>query len=907
LSWFSHIPEIETTAKAGACRLLAAPRAVAARWRTSRRAGRWVAACAVVALAFGLSAAAASGAVASGRSASASASASAVTSAAPGAAPADAATSMTGGCVSPGTVLQVTGNASCPPGTGGALAGDGGTSSASVSSTVTLITGQRVRVAAPAGGPPSATLAPAAGSGQAKALSSGFVTFTWDGDAYMVPDADVPYLGSTLDPRLFDVSYLARLNDGGALPVEITYTSASALAALPASHVTPQPGGTATATITPQQAGQLGQLLASQLLASQSGRPSVPAGRLPGIAGIALAPRTGAPALPADPALPSTLASAASPGGPQVSGRGLAYYTLTLNFTDLDGKPATAIGVVQNVDNAALSGGLVEGSGQGPVTLSVPQGTYSLAFAVLTPHAGTLFGDGALVAEPQITVDSDRTVTLDARTAVRYRATVSGISAPTLRQDALNFGRTSAAGGGITDGGFNMGLLSVSGDGYTGSALLATPTAKVTKGTLGFEASTTLGALPVIGDDSQRPAYMLSFPYTGAIPPTLTFTVPSAKLTTVKDSFYALPYTLPAGDGTESPVFLADIVYSPVGIQNNLYIYPAAGTSSRTDYWYTSNPRLDVWQQQFGDGIGPGDVYAPRTIRPGQVISQVWGKFPAVPSPAAPDVYSLYYIGFDGPYSDPYPVAATVCPACRQDDNAMLYLMPYGDSDPSHHGFPLPGPAVNYGIPASTFQFYRNGTLALTSAASRFTEIDPIAFLLPLLPGAATYQINWTQSVRIFDFDGKVLWGSSADTDWAFRSSPDGPSAVLPSTEMCVPDTSGKCSFLPLLFITYDLALNHRSQAAAGKPFQIAFTVEHQQNAPAPAGVTATVSASFDGGKTWGTPRAAASLGGGKFALTIQQPALADTNGFVSLRVTARDSAGNSVTQTITNAYGLTS
>ena len=65
------------------------------------------------------------------------------------------------------------------------------------------------------------------------------------------------------------------------------------------------------------------------------------------------------------------------------------------------------------------------------------------------------------------------------------------------------------------------------------------------------------------------------------------------------------------------------------------------------------------------------------------------------------------------------------------------------------------------------------------------------------------------------------------------------------------------------------------------------------------------MSASYDDGKTWTRPRAAASHGGGNFSATINQPPLSATSGFVSLRVAARDQAGNSVTQTIIRAYGL--
>ena len=52
-----------------------------------------------------------------------------------------------------------------------------------------------------------------------------------------------------------------------------------------------------------------------------------------------------------------------------------------------------------------------------------------------------------------------------------------------------------------------------------------------------------------------------------------------------------------------------------------------------------------------------------------------------------------------------------VCAACRQDDNGMLHLLPFGDSDPSHYARSSPAQLA--------VRFYRNGRLALTSAATR--------------------------------------------------------------------------------------------------------------------------------------------------------------------------------------------
>lgn len=59
---------------------------------------------------------------------------------------------------------------------------------------------------------------------------------------------------------------------------------------------------------------------------------------------------------------------------------------------------------------------------------------------------------------------------------------------------------------------------------------------------------------------------------------------------------------------------------------------------------------------------------------------------------------------------------------------------------------------------------------------------------------------------------------------------------------------------------------------------------------------------SFDGGKTW-HPASVTPVGGGSFRALFTAPAGA----YVTLRTTARDAAGGSVTETITRGYNIAS
>jgi hypothetical protein len=790
-------------------------------------------------------------------------------------------------------VITDTSNPATLPGQAAASSGPAQTPS-SQSTTVTLPTGDQVPVRAVGTSAQQATPIPARTAPGTPSTPSTYLRFTWGGDQYVIPDAAVPYLHSTLDPRLFDVSYLARLGTSGTtgIPVRITYTSAAAHPSLAGVRITHRSGLTATATITPAQAAGFGQLLA----ADDHHSPAL-AGRIPGVATITLSPPAGAPQLPASPAQTPSPASAAV--------KGLPFYKLTLNATDLDGNPGAFGGIVQNVGNAALLDQTtsVFSPATGSESLSVPKGTYSLAISVLTPDpSGTGF-DTALVVKPQVTVDSDTTVSLDARTAVPYQADVSTAATIYQRIDVLQFWRTSVKGGGngaiggrlLGSRALPLGLVSITpnpGARLFADQLLATPTAPVTKGSFAFDANSYIntGSATAPG-----PIYALDFPYQAAIPSSLTYTVPAAGLTTVPEQVYA-----PSG----CTPYLNTYTYlqiAPGLWERSSYDQTSVLTGSRSDYWYSGDPRLDQWQDellidcsdQFLSYFSP-----PQRIAPGQQISPVSDKMPAAPSPNAPLLYPASEPDTEGNFSTS-DLQQAVCTACRQGDIGTVNILPFIGSDPTLNS-EMPSLLGSEFDPS--IEFYRDGTLAIDSAdtgAAGGGEY-PWELELPLLPQPASYQLDSTYTRP----DNSA---ATIDTDWTFRSSPADPPAWLPPTEMCAPDATRGCSFLPLLFLGYDLPLTYSDQATAGTTEPVSFTVTSQQNAPAPWGVSATVSASFDGGQTWTTPQPATSLGGGEFTTTISQPSLASTNGFVSLRVTAADAFGDSVTQTLIDAYGLTS
>ncbi|MFI5690955.1 hypothetical protein ACIA58_03865 [Kribbella sp. NPDC051586] len=744
------------------------------------------------------------------------------------------------------------------------------------SSNVVLVTGDRVRLDVDQTGAQSVV---AGGKGE------NLVHFNWSGDEYAVPAAAVPYLDSTLDPRLFDVSYLARAGldqaHSAVVPIKITYTGSGQAPALPGVRTTSRTGATATATVAGSDAPKLGRLLADQTRLSRTGKSTVPPGHLQGIERIELAPAVSAPALPA--ALPSASALQTHPHA-----AGVRYRTVTLNLIDLDGNPGTAAGWLQNVGDGnsgfAAFGNSVGGD-SGPVSFSIPEGTYSIAFSIFTPHAADDAYDTALVVKPQIEVTSDQTITLDARTAEPVRVVLDRAVTPALRMDRLDLSRVSVTGpgfGGADLFNLTMGLITESAPDWPFTKLLVTPTSTpVTMGSLGFAATTSLLQARPDNEPSAQPAsYYLNFPHTGTVPSTLNYQVRTADLTTIHQHVYDhFGQAAPCEYGHSS---LYPAIMMPWGssLSPTLEPYDEVRTGDYTEYRYSSDPALDRWQSVFNDENGCMRIWGDRlAIAPGRQVEENWSRAPYVPAPGAEPAQ------MQGTGSGLHDMATTVCPACRQGDIAFLFLQPFGDSDPDHYGDPQRAAGAS-------LRFVRNGTTAFS------IEQNPTNLPLPMLAGPATYELDWTAGPR------RNL-AEHSETQWTFHSARTDISE-LPTTETCPPDKSQSCSFLPLLFVTYDLALDIHSRAKAGTPFRIAFKVGSQQNAPAPKGVTATVSASFDDGQTWAPEQPATVGADGTFSTTITHPALVNGKGSVSLRVTAHDAAGNSVRQTNIHAYELT-
>jgi hypothetical protein len=188
-------------------------------------------------------------------------------------------------------------------------------------------------------------------------------------------------------------------------------------------------------------------------------------------------------------------------------------------------------------------------------------------------------------------------------------------------------------------------------------------------------------------------------------------------------------------------------------------------------------------------------------------------------------------------------------------------------------GDPLAYNGVADGVTGTT-TLSRDGAVLGTSKYPAFGQ-----FTIP--DSAGTYTLHTTAT-------REVPWsivGTKADVTWTFHE----------------PGASGPAGRPPLLVVRATGEVDEQGRAPSNRPYPLVLTAQSQPGAPAVRLAALKVDASYDDGATW-TP-ARTSFSGNRGGAVLNHPA---GDGFVSLRITAKDARGNAVTQTITRAYQTT-
>jgi hypothetical protein len=266
------------------------------------------------------------------------------------------------------------------------------------------------------------------------------------------------------------------------------------------------------------------------------------------------------------------------------------------------------------------------------------------------------------------------------------------------------------------------------------------------------------------------------------------------------------------------------------------------GAVTRTEYVTAGVP----WQESLLQDSWL-QWQAVRSYPPG-VTSTSWGKAPVVPGvPIRPGVVS----GRDG-------------------DQLHIRLAGYTDSDPNH----LSDEPYYWFQGTSTLT--RNGEPLGGCVNFRVLNCD-----VDVPADEGTYTLTAVDPAPVFTDSVQ-----SSTTTWTFSS------------------RHGETT-LPLIDLDYDVPVSLTNTLTAGTPTTIELGVARQPGSTGGPLGQPTVQVSYDDGSTWSS-LAVVPLDHGRFLAHYKLPKLAATNGFVALRASASDAAGNSIVQEIPRAYRLT-
>ncbi|HEX6354610.1 S8 family serine peptidase [Actinophytocola sp.] len=493
--------------------------------------------------------------------------------------------------------------------------------------------------------------------------------------------------------------------------------------------------------------------------------------------------------------------------------REVESYNLTLEVVDRNGAATSEYSALLiGMTNNAFALPYDE---DGSVEVRLPKGQYLLDSTIVTP-AGER-PDFSLLIQPNLVLDKDTTVQLDARVA-----------------KPLNIKPPAEAKLAIGDIGYTMSSETSS----MGSAFLTDDVSKVYTAHLGAPVPGTAFTSKIntqwFGEDDSF--YGLSWFSHGTMPTGFTKVVQQRELATVRSDL-----------GTPTPDRAGGAITFPFPVEGDGFVFGIVQDvklpSTRVAHLTTDAVQWQSMLLQVNEeGIEEAQFTSPfQRYRAGRTYGLRFnhGMF-------GPSMTDDGFVG-DAVY--------------RFGDE--LYVAPalYGDGAGN----------VGYSVLSSaTFELYRNGELISSSNEPGGMAVVP--------PDDAEYRavVKTTRARDVFDVSTAV------DVSWTFRSAHVDDETLVPQ---------------PVSAVRFTPRLDDDNSARAGRPFVVPVSLQHNETGALDRPRTLKVDVSYDEGKTWRKADVLLNL-----AVLLHHPAGAES---VSLRATATDRDGNSVTQTVIRAYKL--
>ncbi|WP_328906607.1 S8 family serine peptidase [Streptomyces sp. NBC_00234] len=370
---------------------------------------------------------------------------------------------------------------------------------------------------------------------------------------------------------------------------------------------------------------------------------------------------------------------------------------------------------------------------------------------------------------------------------------------------------------------------------------------------LGVEASEAAGLTAALADGpvtlrwkgtAASPfVYNLGFPETGPVTSDRTYKVRDSKLGKSTATYEAMGI---AADYVDSMV-----VAGPFGARFNAGVFDTvAAPGKRTEYYSAGDRR---WERYLSSSFPWGETMfdKPRTYKEGQQRTESW------------------YRGILGP-STPLTTQGEQLLAAERQDN-LIGVAPGFWADSEHGG--MQG------------SFGDLGGMTLKSGGEVLGQSGWPSGVFTVPAGDAAYELTMmTMKVG----QPAAVWKRSTrtETTWKFRSHRE---------------ENTYSQGIPLLFPHYDLETDGLKTLAAQDGQKIGLSVSGHAGYTPGELTAATVSYSYDGGETWS--RATTARDGGRWTATVDHAGAAGKP--VTLKTELTDANGNSVIQTVVDAYAV--
>ena len=562
---------------------------------------------------------------------------------------------------------------------------------------------------------------------------------------------------------------------------------------------------------------------------------------------------------------PGALAGAAAGPAPGPAPAG-ATHTLTVHGTDQAGKPDTGDPVmIIDADNSSLTRRDLAEFHNGTATFSVPSGHFWVLgmFAALrgTQRVGT-----RLVMPPEITVNANTTVSMAARSADSRVSFVT--SRPATEYSSifeLDF-LTGKAPAGCCSA--SIGIISI--PGQRPPALMYVSPMPTAPRVGSLTEVTTAQLDSPSGGPGVPYLYDVAYQAPGTIPPQ-HFVVNQASLATENARFYA---------GAPSQGYLANFEAFPIQrALGSTAVLPVMRYPEQLTMYLTAGPSLDWLTQYILSGkdfdFSGGQAAEPQAFLPGQRLTDDWGAYPLHPVP-------FVKVG-QVPGERPVTVSAS-----RAGDVLGLAMTAFGDNTPGHYG----GAANPPFKAAGSYEIDQNGTRIAGGPLPHFAGFAHIAANLSPARSLIRFVLDAAEPASLNPLS------TSSSTAWTWWSAHES-GATLPPGWACTDKANRSCAVQSLLMLRYGVVgLGLDGSASPGQQV-VRLSAGHLPLAKATPITSAALSVSFDGGKTWQAARMTGA--NGSYAAVFRAPA----GSMVTMRATAADAAGGTITQTISNAYRI--